>query len=87
MTASRRARSGSSQAVAVIVAVRPIITTCFAFILVVLPLLLAWGAGGEMRRTLGTAVFAGMIGVPLGFLRGARPQPRAAGRRRSESPG
>jgi multidrug efflux pump len=39
--------------------------TSFAFILGVLPLVLAEGAGAEMRRTLGTAVFAGMIGVTL----------------------
>src|SRR5947209_7045215 len=39
--------------------------TSFAFILGVLPLVIAQGAGAEMRRTLGTAVFAGMIGVTL----------------------
>ena len=44
---------------------RPIIMTSFAFILGVLPLLLAEGAGAEMRRTLGTAVFSGMLGVTL----------------------
>jgi len=37
--------------------------TSFAFILGVLPLVFATGAGKEMRRTLGTAVFSGMIGV------------------------
>ena len=42
---------------------RPILMTSFAFILGVLPLVIAQGAGAEMRRTLGTAVFAGMIGV------------------------
>jgi multidrug efflux pump len=42
---------------------RPIIMTSFAFILGVLPLVLGVGAGAEMRRSLGTAVFAGMIGV------------------------
>ncbi len=42
---------------------RPIIMTSFAFILGVVPLLLAEGAGSEMRRTLGTAVFSGMLGV------------------------
>jgi multidrug efflux pump len=42
---------------------RPIMMTSFAFILGVLPLLLAEGAGAEMRRTLGTAVFTGMLGV------------------------
>jgi len=39
--------------------------TSFAFVLGVLPLVIAQGAGAEMRRTLGTAVFAGMIGVTL----------------------
>jgi multidrug efflux pump len=47
------------------VRLRPIIMTSFAFILGVLPLVIAEGAGAEMRRTLGTAVFAGMIGVTL----------------------
>jgi multidrug efflux pump len=44
---------------------RPIIMTSFAFIFGVLPLVLAEGAGAEMRRSLGTAVFTGMIGVTL----------------------
>ncbi|HKB41492.1 MAG TPA: efflux RND transporter permease subunit, partial [Gemmataceae bacterium] len=44
---------------------RPILMTSFAFILGVLPLVLAEGAGWEMRHTLGTAVFAGMLGVTL----------------------
>jgi multidrug efflux pump len=39
--------------------------TSFAFILGVVPLVLATGAGAEMRRSLGTAVFSGMIGVTL----------------------
>jgi multidrug efflux pump len=47
------------------VRLRPIIMTSFAFIFGVLPLVIAHGAGAEMRRTLGTAVFAGMIGVTL----------------------
>jgi multidrug efflux pump len=42
---------------------RPIIMTSFAFILGVVPLMLASGAGAEMRSTLGTAVFSGMLGV------------------------
>jgi multidrug efflux pump len=37
--------------------------TSFAFILGVVPLALAVGAGAEMRRTLGIAVFSGMLGV------------------------
>ncbi len=44
---------------------RPIVMTSVAFILGVVPLLVSTGAGFEMRRTLGTAVFAGMIGVTL----------------------
>jgi multidrug efflux pump subunit AcrB len=42
---------------------RPIVMTSFAFILGVAPLVIASGAGAEMRRTLGTAVFSGMLGV------------------------
>ncbi len=42
---------------------RPILMTSLAFILGVLPLVLAQGAGAEMRRALGTAVFYGMLGV------------------------
>ena len=44
---------------------RPILMTAFSFILGVVPLVLASGAGAEMRRTLGTAVFSGMLGVTL----------------------
>jgi len=44
---------------------RPIVMTSFAFILGVLPLVVSHGAGAEMRRTLGTAVFSGMLGVTL----------------------
>jgi hydrophobe/amphiphile efflux-1 (HAE1) family protein len=42
---------------------RPILMTSFAFILGVTPLVWAIGAGAELRQTLGTAVFFGMIGV------------------------
>ncbi len=42
---------------------RPIIMTSLAFILGVFPLVTAIGAGAELRRALGTAVFSGMIGV------------------------
>ncbi|HEY1192118.1 MAG TPA: multidrug efflux RND transporter permease subunit [Gemmata sp.] len=42
---------------------RPIVMTSVAFIIGVVPLVLAEGAGAEMRRALGTAVFAGMLGV------------------------
>jgi multidrug efflux pump len=44
---------------------RPILMTSFAFILGVVPLVFASGAGAEMRRSLGTAVFSGMLGVTL----------------------
>jgi len=44
---------------------RPIVMTSFAFILGVVPLVVSEGAGAEMRRTLGTAVFGGMLGVTL----------------------
>ena len=39
--------------------------TSFAFIFGVVPLVIAEGAGAEMRRSLGTAVFSGMLGVTL----------------------
>ena len=44
---------------------RPILMTSFAFILGVLPLLVATGAGGASRRSLGTAVFGGMNAATL----------------------
>jgi multidrug efflux pump len=44
---------------------RPIVMTSLAFILGVLPLIVSRGAGAEMRQTLGTAVFSGMLGVTL----------------------
>jgi multidrug efflux pump len=44
---------------------RPILMTSFAFILGVLPMVVATGAGAEMRWSLGTAVFSGMLGVTL----------------------
>ena len=42
---------------------RPILMTSFAFILGVVPLMLATGPGAEMRQSLGTSVFSGMLGV------------------------
>ncbi|WP_211436021.1 efflux RND transporter permease subunit [Candidatus Kuenenia stuttgartensis] len=45
------------------VRLRPILMTSFAFILGVIPLLIATGAGAEMRQALGTSVFSGMLGV------------------------
>jgi len=47
------------------VRLRPILMTSFAFILGVLPLMIATGAGAEMRQSLGTAVFCGMLGVTI----------------------
>ena len=44
---------------------RPILMTSFAFILGVVPLMIASGAGAELRQALGTAVFFGMLGVTL----------------------
>jgi hydrophobe/amphiphile efflux-1 (HAE1) family protein len=44
---------------------RPILMTSFAFILGVVPLVIATGPGAELRQALGTAVFSGMIGVTL----------------------
>ena len=44
---------------------RPILMTSLAFIMGVLPLVLASGAGAEMRSAMGVAVFSGMIGVTL----------------------
>ena len=44
---------------------RPILMTSFAFILGVVPLMTATGAGAEMRQSLGTAVFFGMLGVTV----------------------
>jgi multidrug efflux pump len=45
--------------------IRPIMMTSFAFILGVVPLIAAQGAGAEMRKALGVAVFYGMLGVTL----------------------
>ncbi len=67
--AKKQRESGSSREQATLEAcqlrLRPIMMTSFAFILGVVPLVLSVGAGAEMRRTLGTAVFSGMLGVTL----------------------
>jgi multidrug efflux pump len=64
-----RSQSGAPRGEATIEAcrlrLRPIIMTSLAFIIGVLPLAISQGAGAEMRRTLGTAVFSGMLGVTL----------------------
>jgi HAE1 family hydrophobic/amphiphilic exporter-1 len=60
-------REGKSPIAAVVDAarlrLRPILMTAFAFILGVVPLVVATGPGAEMRQALGTAVFFGMIGA------------------------
>ena len=67
--ARSREAEGSSALEAVIDAcrlrLRPILMTSLAFIAGVVPLVLATGAGAEMRQAMGIAVFAGMIGVTL----------------------
>ena len=67
--AKKQRESGSSRREATLEAcelrLRPIMMTSLAFILGVVPLVLSEGAGAEMRRTLGTAVFSGMLGVTL----------------------
>ena len=67
--AKQREEQGSDRREAVVEAsrlrLRPILMTSFAFILGVLPLMIASGAGAEMRQSLGTAVFSGMLGVTL----------------------
>ncbi|AWM40644.1 Efflux pump membrane transporter BepG [Gemmata obscuriglobus] len=65
--AKQKADAGASRWEAALEAcklrLRPIVMTSVAFIIGVVPLVLAEGAGAEMRRALGTAVFAGMLGV------------------------
>ena len=58
-----RARPAGAAVEAAHLRLRPILMTSFAFILGVTPLVWAIGAGAELRQTLGTAVFSGMIGV------------------------
>ena len=58
-------RAGRAAINAARLRLRPILMTSFAFILGVLPLLVATGAGAEMRQALGTVVFYGMIGVTV----------------------
>ena len=47
---------------------RAILMTAFSFILGTIPLLIATGAGSEMRQVLGTTVFSGMLGVTIAGL-------------------
>src|SRR6266853_1868818 len=69
---------------------RPILMTSFAFILGVAPLAVAAGAGAEMRQSIGTAVFFGMLGVTafgLLFTPAFYTFIRNLGTRRAERPG
>ncbi|HJZ56761.1 MAG TPA: efflux RND transporter permease subunit, partial [Gemmataceae bacterium] len=65
--AKQRRDAGADRSTAALEAcrlrLRPIVMTSVAFIIGVVPLVLAEGAGSEMRHALGTAVFAGMVGV------------------------
>ena len=65
--AKRRQEQGLDRFAAAIdasrIRLRPILMTSFSFIMGVIPLVLATGAGAETRRILGTAVFSGMLGV------------------------
>jgi len=67
--ARQREREGKNHIDAAIEAaqirLRPILMTAFAFILGVVPLMIATGAGAEMRQVLGTTVFSGMLGVTM----------------------
>ena len=67
--AKQREEAGDAPLAAVIEAcrlrLRPILMTSFAFILGVVPLMTAAGAGAEMRAAIGTAVFFGMLGVTV----------------------
>jgi len=56
-------KPGEAAVEAGITRLRPILMTSFAFILGVVPLAFASGAGAELRQALGVAVFFGMIGV------------------------
>src|SRR6185369_17378451 len=47
------------------VRLRPVLMTSVAFIMGVLPLVFAHGAGAEVRQAMGIAVFAGMLGVTV----------------------
>jgi multidrug efflux pump subunit AcrB len=73
---------------------RPILMTSFAFILGVLPLVVASGAGSAARHSLGTAVFGGMLAatfcgvllVPVLYVAVERPLERLGGGRPETAP-
>ncbi len=77
--------------------IRPILMTSFAFIIGVLPLVMATGAGAVSRQALGTAVFGGMLGVTfLGInftpalyvlLQGRKARHEAGGNVQHDAPG
>ena len=60
-----KARHSSAAIEACRLRLRPILMTSIAFIAGVFPLVVARGAGAEMRQAMGIVVFAGMIGVTL----------------------
>jgi gold/copper resistance efflux pump len=70
--ARRRQQEGASPVDAVVEAarlrLRPILMTSLAFVMGVLPLVFASGAGAEMRHAVGVAVFAGMLEVTVAGL-------------------
>jgi multidrug efflux pump len=62
----RQGRSPADAALeAARIRLRPILMTSFAFIMGVIPLVLSSGAGAEIRKAMGVAVFAGMLGVTV----------------------
>jgi multidrug efflux pump len=65
--AKHREEQGDDRVTAILeacrVRLRPVLMTSFAFIMGVLPLVFSSGAGAEIRRAMGVAVFAGMLGV------------------------
>ncbi|NBY22474.1 MAG: multidrug efflux RND transporter permease subunit [Gammaproteobacteria bacterium] len=67
--ARRRQDQGDDRVTAALTAaklrLRPIVMTSLAFIMGVFPLVIAQGAGSEVRRILGTTVFSGMLGVTV----------------------
>ncbi len=67
--ARRREMEGESRVQAILdachIRLRPILMTSIAFIMGVLPLVVSTGAGAEIRQAMGTAVFAGMLGVTV----------------------
>jgi multidrug efflux pump subunit AcrB len=67
--AKQREHEGADLVTAVLdacrVRLRPVLMTSVAFIMGVVPLVLAHGAGAEIRRAMGIAVFSGMLGVTV----------------------